>query len=850
MNRNKTSKYINDEFLRQFLHLIDMWQHPSCVEYSNQIVEGDTIEYLLWIYLDDHTDKNIDLTNKKLSFNLIHKFCKDYDSCRAEFGRVNGIKRFLDLIKNENNNHEQERMVEILCYLCREAVNRHRFKEQNLLVELMDLLRNYLNKDNSLSEKLINSICSFAHDQESLNYYLQNSIVDHFIDYLSSQFNSKIDKNIFSDDYFQEKYQQLVKCNHKNEECCLNKSFTVDDLKSGSCIDQHETSKKRKIENSNQTLNFKKTKFSSSVNNMPSLSPPQIRQNSMVSPTRSVVSPTYELENLFSPSYSFSPLSNSESMSSFSPIPSFSPTSSVRSNSAIMFESIDEYSTEKSIQFSPSISLCDTLNDENEDIDSKVLERSFSSEKTTNTIKTNIENVNKTEACIFYVFSLLSYGQFPSNYLLNEKFFDFLMSYLKSAPIRNPRALRIINRLTKNPQCFQYFLVNQFSYKLKQIFGSYTNDEEIHQHAVEHSKLENEMQNYLNSNNVFFEANVFPRLSSIEFQLNQNLKLHCITSSDNCYQSLLNLLRYGTLKERQSCAFQMPFILRNCKALENVMLHLNGLDLILDCIFDENTNKNTENFFKALLALNKVLKFINYKQNKKQLKENNDKLKSSCIKNSHQGSNDDIEIVEFLILNETSTSNEESKILKAKRQCLTKKCEYFNLMLNGSFSESIQTIKNQRINLKDINYVSLKCIFQLLGCAYENECDQFIELEKLSFNNFLNLIETCDRLMLFDLKTYLSSFIALSLLSKCTFNDCLCISIKYDCKYLLNACIEYLLTLENSSSSSDNLFIEYCFYFKNAIYLAAKYSFNGNSSLRSIVKNAISDIIKFNCWKY
>ena len=85
----------------------------------------------------------------------------------------------------------------------------------------------------------------------------------------------------------------------------------------------------------------------------------------------------------------------------------------------------------------------------------------------------SIESIHRTEACVFYVLSQLSHGDKPPIYLFNnfDSICTCLLSYLKHAPVRNPRALRILNRLTKNTYCFFNFVLMIFPYKLKSIFS-------------------------------------------------------------------------------------------------------------------------------------------------------------------------------------------------------------------------------------------------------------------------------------------------------------------------------------------------------------------------------------------
>lgn len=201
-------------------------------------------------------------------------------------------------------------------------------------------------------------------------------------------------------------------------------------------------------------------------------------------------------------------------MPTYSPTSGFgpsscSPTNTIRTTSPLMFEQADDFlqPTTKSIQYSPAISLTDisttsttTANNHNA-VDSSFSELNDSKIFENNK---NLEIVNHTEACIFYVFSLLSYGQQPSNYILTEKFFTFLLNYVKT-PLKynkNPRALRILNRLTKNPQCFRYFLANEFSYKMKFEFNQLYTVNDVNKKCKNLNKELNQMETYLNSNKV------------------------------------------------------------------------------------------------------------------------------------------------------------------------------------------------------------------------------------------------------------------------------------------------------------------------------------------------------------
>ena len=152
-NRNERRK-INEDFMKQFIHNLKSWR-SACAEFYNQIIEGETIDLLLWIYLDwsfddassestrgstsststsNSANKNSDGI-KHSSFELIFNFCRDSHAVRAELGRINGIKKILELIDLDSwtNGHElastrSQRHVEILCFTCKEAVSLQRTK--------------------------------------------------------------------------------------------------------------------------------------------------------------------------------------------------------------------------------------------------------------------------------------------------------------------------------------------------------------------------------------------------------------------------------------------------------------------------------------------------------------------------------------------------------------------------------------------------------------------------------------------------------------------------------------------------------------------------------------------------
>ncbi len=185
----------------------------------------------------------------------------------------------------------------------------------------------------------------------------------------------------------------------------------------------------------------------------------------------------------------------------------------------------------------------------------------------------SIETINRTEGCVFYVLSQLSHGDKPSTYMFNnfEAITVCLLNYLKNAQVRNPRALRILNRLTKNTYCFSFFIIIQLPFKIKKIlFDSKENTHSPTSFKKKDQDIEKEMNVYLNSNKVFFDAHSsFPSFESIEFTLINNLKSQCISSSDHGYLSLIQMIKLSNQKkqERLSCALVSHLIKKNFSLL-------------------------------------------------------------------------------------------------------------------------------------------------------------------------------------------------------------------------------------------------------------------------------------------
>ncbi|CAF0935213.1 unnamed protein product, partial [Brachionus calyciflorus] len=865
---NKKHYPLFKDLIKQFLILIDSW--PTCSEFYNQIIEGLLIEHLLWI----QTTPINNLTNSKeaktdlkfdyfeFSFNLLYKLCRDYHACRAEFGRVGGLIKYLQKIETMTPNvtpninktlvnfsylKEYTILIDIICLACKESVNRLRFKDQGYLLNLIKLQqklkqnKDEINKffkndstsdddksfiDSTLYNKILVALCCFAHDQDSMNILLNNSLIDCLLGYVNEGLEL-LKKNSSNDD--DEKVENF------DVEMEESKFFSIKKLLNLS----EETSikinsKKRKTLDSIGETSQKPKRVNSELSSILSASPPFVPstfptndfQNfQATSPTESYLSLSPNFFITASPPQLQSRCSSAQIFQGLSPnfYSTLSPSTSneiLSSPSYFNFnEEQQESDVENQIKFSPSINddTSSTRSDlEEEEEQEEIIEKSIKNENEQKdedqlgNLSQNIECINHTEACVFYVLSQLSHGDKPSNFLLQnfDSIVTCLLNYLKKATVRNPRALRILNRLTKNQYCFQHFVLNSFPLKLKDIFyDSLVTSKKAWANRSKksllkrsksfggnlersESKIEKEMNTYLNSNKAFFDAtSFFPSFQSIEFILINNLKLQCISSSDSGYLTLISLAKQKK-SEKLSSALVAPFILRNSKALNYILVQLNNLDLVLDSLLISESDDKSK--FKSILCINRILSFINFKRDLNQVKNLYDqiRLKLGDILNNVDKFKDD-KIVTFKFDND-------EKEIKAYRNLVSKKSEYFNALLNGPF------LNSDLIEIKDSAYDTFTVILDILNCRFLNE--ECVPDHKINFDMCLDLIMAFDRFMLNDLKELFICILVLKYMAHGNVATCFKLAWYLNSNFLANAIMDFVLSeyISDSNLISDD----------------------------------------------
>ena len=178
---------------------------------------------------------------------------------------------------------------------------------------------------------------------------------------------------------------------------------------------------------------------------------------------------------------------------------------------------------------------------------------------------TNIEIRRRTEALIFTLLSKLSYettDKILRRYLYNRRLISLLLRYIYLCDEPNPRAIRIINRLTKLIDCIEYLLELGLPYLIVLNFHLATDLQEYDPNiSVDDKYLLNIL---LNDNRAFFQhlswTSERNRLKTIEqiliknveaslstpYGINEAIKRLDDSNADEKFHCVLTLV--GTLK--------------------------------------------------------------------------------------------------------------------------------------------------------------------------------------------------------------------------------------------------------------------------------------------------------------
>lgn len=694
--------------------------------------------------------------------------------------------------------------------------------------------------DATWHNKILVGLCCFAHDQDSMNILLSNGLIDLLLAYLDeSMAREKVasgdttirssstdeieppEKLLLFKDLFRED-------DNRQEGVIIAASSSTTPMASNLLYNRKRKLSIETSSTSSGLINIPNNKklntsvSSESFYRLSSSSPPPIFPfNGSYSPkSPPALSTSPNTDSCMSPSSFSMPSSPPQRLTRSSPSfylqrsPSTSSTDSswpspnpslVTQAANIDFDCM-EYSNQ--IQFSPSIDHDESeeLVDE-EDIEAAMLAEcakntqhdsnnklnksmSYSMSSLTSSVSStnmmNIESINQTEACVFYVLSQLSHGEKPSIYLMQQfdSVLNCLLDYLRRVRVRNPRALRILNRLTKNQHCFQSFILCYFPYKIKEKLDKDNEErpttEETRTGGQEESQIDQEMNVYLSSNKVFFDTTSasFPSFESIQHYLLNNLKSQCILANNHGYVTLVSMIKSsrGSVEERVASTLSSPFILRNSKALYYIMIHLNGVELLLDNILTQSQPQR----LNSIICMQRILLFVNFKRDLKQLGEYCSEKRRSVqlLQRTQTISVESNDTVSFVF--------DDEQDLDANRALLSRKSEYFsNLLTNQSFALSKQ------IPVSNVKYDIMLIILNVLECATNQSLD--LESRRIGFGTAVDLVLACDQYFLIELRDFFIAVIAVEFLTMWTACTCYKLAWYVNSEFLANAVIDLVL---------------------------------------------------------
>jgi hypothetical protein len=286
------------------------------------------------------------------------------------------------------------------------------------------------------------------------------------------------------------------------------------------------------------------------------------------------------------------------------------------------------------------------------------------------------------------------------------------------------------------------------------------------------------------------------------------------------------------------------------------------------------------------MCIHRILLFISYKRDMKQIGEFYDEKKekiSNVVVNQTDPDDlfdinnsfefvfaDEEEETSAFNIDEFSTaefplfSGQNLKKLAAKKSLLSKQSEYFhNLLLNENFAST-----ENRTEVRTTRYETFSLILNLLNCTHVvTNVNRLaaIESTRLTFDSLIELILACDQYMLNDLKDFFVAVLVNEFLSSGTLSVCFKLAWYVSSQFLASAVVDFLLS---KVGSSDDTLLE-----KETTLNAILYDFRQTSTglivnrsqiflmnennekllmeyFRRVIKTALGEIIKNNTWKF
>ena len=310
------------------------------------------------------------------------------------------------------------------------------------------------------------------------------------------------------------------------------------------------------------------------------------------------------------------------------------------------------------------------------------------------------------------------------------------------------------------------------------------------------TRIEQEMNIYLNSNKVFFDAHgFFPSFESIEHTLCNNLKSQCISSSDHGYLCLVSMMKQQqTSTSRHSCALVAPFILRNSKALNYIMIQLNGIDLILDMLVSHSSSSASASASayahqSPSACVKKILSFVGYKRNTTDPRAYYESRRLQVQANQYPTTSSST-IIRFVF-------DDERDLLVDAAHLLNKSAYFSALLFSGNFAESSSSSSStSSIRMKDVSFEVFSILVTLIagggGAGHQHQHQQ---QQLITFDACHDLIVSLDRFCLLEWRDLFIALLVVEFMSLSTWLACLRLAWHLNSAYLANAALDYLFSL-------------------------------------------------------
>ncbi|XP_060569546.1 uncharacterized protein LOC132727962 isoform X1 [Ruditapes philippinarum] len=163
--------------------------HGSTLQFARQVIASGKIPYLLSLVKESNIE----------AFQIVTRLC-EHHNFRAEFGNSGGITMFYEEFSSQEPFWEylREDLLSVLCLCCKEAVNRVKLRDENVLRFFIQSLEDA--KFRTLHARIISALVCFLYDETSFDVLLDNGLVPLLINHLKTYIMQENDAGNDDDD--------------------------------------------------------------------------------------------------------------------------------------------------------------------------------------------------------------------------------------------------------------------------------------------------------------------------------------------------------------------------------------------------------------------------------------------------------------------------------------------------------------------------------------------------------------------------------------------------------------------------------------------------------------------------